>query len=334
VGRHCRGVRFDTIPAGSYNVLMAEINEKIEKLIYNVERVFVGKRETVEVAVNALFSGGHLLIVDLPGVGKTTLAKAVAKSIEGVSKRVQFTPDLLPTDITGVNIYLHEKSSFEFHPGPVFTNILLADEINRATPRVQSSLLEAMEEFQVSVDGSTYPLAQPFMVIATQNPVEIQGTFPLPEAQLDRFLISAVIGYPSRDEERRIMEGRSESDPLDTLAPVMTLADVEQVKKAARAVLISEPVKRYILDISEATRRRDGILIGASPRASLALMRTARTRALISGRSFATPDDVKSLAPSTLAHRFILRGATRLNLDANRAALAAILDEIPVPRPG
>jgi MoxR-like ATPase len=313
---------------------MAEINEKIEKLISNIESVFVGKRETVEFAVNALFSGGHLLIVDLPGVGKTTLAKAVAKSIAGVSKRVQFTPDLLPTDITGVNIYIHDKSLFEFHPGPVFTNILLADEINRATPRVQSSLLEAMEECQVSVDGSTHKLAQPFMVIATQNPVEIQGTFPLPEAQLDRFLISAVIGYPTRDDERRIMEGRAESEPLDTLSPVMSLEDVESIKEAARRVRVSEPVKKYILDITDATRRREGILIGASPRASLALMRTARVHALISGRGFATPDDVKTLAPPTIAHRLILRGATRLNLDTNRAALAAVLDDIPVPRPG
>ncbi|MFA6450788.1 MAG: MoxR family ATPase [bacterium] len=312
---------------------MNEIKEKIDKLIANIESVFVGKRETVEFAINALFSGGHLLIVDLPGVGKTTLAKAVAASIAGSSKRVQFTPDLLPTDITGVNIYIHEKSSFTFHPGPVFTNILLADEINRATPRVQSSLLEAMEECQVSVDGSTHKLEQPFMVIATQNPIEIQGTFPLPEAQLDRFLISAVIGYPTRDEERRIMDGRASSEPLDSLAPVMSLEDVEMIKEGARRVRISEPVKRYILDITEATRRGDGILIGASPRASLALMRTARSRAIIAGRDFATPDDVKSIAPSTLAHRLIMRGATRLNLDANRAALAAILDEIPVPRP-
>jgi MoxR-like ATPase len=312
---------------------MAEATEKIRKLIENIESAFVGRRETVESAVNALISGGHLLIIDLPGVGKTTLAKAIALSIDGISRRVQFTPDLLPTDITGVNIYIHEKCSFAFHKGPVFTNVLLADEINRATPRVQSSLLEAMEEGQVSVDGATYKLSQPFIVIATQNPVEIQGTFPLPEAQLDRFLISAVIGYPSRDRELLIMEGRATAEPLDSLQPVMKLDEIERIKEAARAVHISEPVKQYILDITAATRRRDGITLGASPRASLSLMRTARTHALISGREFVTPEDVKSLAQPTLAHRLILRGATRLNLDNNRAALDSILSEIPVPRP-
>lgn len=312
---------------------MTDTTDKLKKLIDNIESVFVGKRETVEAAVNALISSGHLLIVDLPGVGKTTLAKALALSIDGISRRIQFTPDLLPTDITGVNIYLHDKCSFEFHKGPVFTNVLLADEINRATPRVQSSLLEAMEEFQVSVDGSTYKLAQPFMVIATQNPVEIQGTFPLPEAQLDRFLISAVIGYPTREQEQRIMEGRAAAEPLDSLRPVITIGDIEHIKESVRAVHISEPVKQYILDITAETRKGDGIIIGASPRASLALMRTARANALISGRDFATPEDVKALAKPTLAHRLILRGATRLNLENSRAALDAILNEIPVPRP-
>ncbi len=313
---------------------MSEINGKIDKLFGNIEKVFVGKRETVLMVACALFGGGHLLIVDLPGVGKTTLAKALARSIDGLSKRIQFTPDLLPTDITGVNIYIHEKSAFDFHPGPVFTNVLLADEINRATPRVQSSLLEAMEECQVSVDGTTYILSQPFMVIATQNPIEIQGTFPLPEAQLDRFLISTTIGYPSPEEERRIMDVHAETDSQDSLAPVMSLVEVEQVKAAARRIHIGEPVKKYILDIISATRRADGILIGASPRASLALARTARVFALFADRDFVTPDDVKTLAPPTLAHRLILRGATRMNLESNRAAVAAILEQIPVPRPG
>ncbi len=313
---------------------MSEINGKIDRLFGNIEKVFIGKRETILMAACALFGGGHLLIVDLPGVGKTTLAKALARSIDGHSKRIQFTPDLLPTDITGVNIYIHEKSSFDFHPGPVFTNILLADEINRATPRVQSSLLEAMEECQVSVDGTTYSLSQPFMVIATQNPIEIQGTFPLPEAQLDRFLISSTIGYPTSEEERRIMEVHAESDGQGSLTPVMSLAEVEEIKAAVLRVRIGELVKQYILDIVTATRRTDGILIGASPRASLALSRTARAYALFAGRDFVTPDDVKTLAPPTLAHRLILRGATRMNLESNRAAVAAVLDRIPVPRPG
>jgi MoxR-like ATPase len=313
---------------------MKETSEKILKLIGNVERVFVGRREVVELSVNALFSGGHLLIIDLPGVGKTTLAKAVGRSINGESKRVQFTPDLLPTDVTGVNIYVHDKNCFDFHPGPVFTNVLLADEINRATPRAQSSLLEAMEEAQVSVDGATYRLAQPFMVIATQNPIEIQGTFPLPEAQLDRFLISVQIGYPSRENEARIMDGRAAADPFDSLAPVMDLPEVEAIKAAIRGVRVGDPVKQYILDITGATRRRDEILIGASPRASLALMAASRTHAVTFGRGFVTPDDVKAVAPAALAHRLILRNATRLNLDLNRAAVLSLLDEIPAPRPG
>lgn len=313
---------------------MKKTSEKIQKLIGNIERAFVGPRETAELSVNALFSGGHLLIIDLPGVGKTTLAKAIGRSINGDAKRVQFTPDLLPTDITGVNIYVHEKNCFDFHPGPIFTNILLADEINRATPRAQSSLLEAMEEAQVSTDGTTRRLAQPFMVIATQNPIEIQGTFPLPEAQLDRFLISVSIGYPSRERETRIMEDRMQSDPLESLLPVIELSEVEELKKEIRSVHVSDTIKQYIMDITGATRRRDDILIGASPRATLSLMTTARTRAALLGRDFVTPDDVKTLAPPTLAHRLILRNATRLNLDLNRSAVLALLDEIPAPRPG
>lgn len=313
---------------------MKKTSEKIQKLIGNIERAFVGPRETAELSVNALFSGGHLLIIDLPGVGKTTLAKAIGRSINGDAKRVQFTPDLLPTDITGVNIYVHEKNCFDFHPGPIFTNILLADEINRATPRAQSSLLEAMEEAQVSTDGTTRRLAQPFMVIATQNPIEIQGTFPLPEAQLDRFLISVSIGYPSRERETRIMEDRMQSDPMESLLPVIELSEVEEIKKEIRSVHVSDTIKQYIMDITGATRRRDDILIGASPRATLSLMTTARTRAASLGRDFVTPDDVKTLAPPTLAHRLILRNATRLNLDLNRSAVLALLDEIPAPRPG
>lgn len=310
-----------------------QIKEKINQLFNSIETVFVGKKEVVELALNALFSGGHLLINDLPGVGKTTLAKAIAGSIGGDSKRIQFTPDLLPTDISGVNVYIHQTNCFNFHPGPIFTNILLADEINRATPRAQSSLLEAMEETQVSVDGKTYKLQQPFMVIATQNPVEIQGTFPLPEAQLDRFIISLAIGYPTREEESRILEDRAVSDPLDSISVVMELAEVMEIRKAVKAIRIDESVKQYILDITEASRKRDEILIGASPRASIALMNTSRAQALFQGRDFVTPDDVKSLAPSTLAHRLILRQSTRLNIERNAETVKDILNQVPVPRP-
>jgi len=311
-----------------------EQSEKIIKIIGNIEAVFAGKRDVVELALNTMISGGHLLIVDLPGVGKTTLARALSKSIEGKTKRIQFTPDLLPTDVTGVNIYIQAKNSFEFHPGPVFTNILLADEINRATPRAQSSLLEAMEEAQVSIDGSTYPVKQPFMVIATQNPIEIQGTFPLPEAQLDRFLISAAIGYPSRADESRILDDRTGADPMDSVKPVMSLDEVESLKESARGIRIDDSIKKYILDITETSRRRDDVMIGASPRASLALMFTSRTSALMEGREYVIPEDVKKLAAPTLAHRLVLRNSTRLNLEPNRAVINSILEELPVPRPG
>lgn len=306
-------------------------SEIIETLIANIETVFAGGRDIVELALIALFSQGHLLIVDLPGVGKTTLAKAMSRSISGTARRVQFTPDLLPSDITGVTIYRHEKDTFEFHPGPVFCNVLLADEINRATPRTQSSLLEAMEESQVSVDGVTHPLASPFMVIATQNPVEVQGTFPLPEAQLDRFLISLSMGYPSREDEARIMQDRAGADPLDALGPVITPEQVLAVAGRAREVFVDGAVMNYILDIVDATRRNEEILLGASPRASVALMRAAQTRAAFRGRDFITPEDVKSLAVPVLAHRVILRAATRLNLKNNQAVISGILARMPVP---
>jgi len=307
-------------------------SEKIGKLVENIEKVFVGRRETVELALTALFSGGHLLIVDLPGVGKTTLAKAIGLSIRGRTKRLQFTPDLLPSDVTGVSIYIHSKGEFEFHPGPVFANILLADEINRATPRAQSSLLEAMEECQVSADGKTYRLEQPFLVIATQNPIEVQGTYPLPEAQLDRFLISVTIGYPDRKRENLIMESRAASDPIGAIEPVMGLGEVEEIKAECRKVFVDPVVKGYILDIVEATRRRPEILIGASPRASLSLLHAAQTRAMFQSRDFVTPEDVKRMAAPVLAHRIILRTATRLNLDNNTAVVNGILAEIPVPK--
>ena len=309
-----------------------ETQSAIQKIVDNIERVFVGGREVTELALNTLFSGGHLLITDLPGVGKTTLAKALGRSVQGASTRLQFTPDLLPSDVTGVNIYLHEKGGFEFHRGPVFTNILLADEINRATPRTQSALLEAMEEGRVSVDGVTHELEQPFMVIATQNPVEVQGTFPLPEAQLDRFLMSVTIGYPTREQELRIMGDRVGADPMHALAPVLSLDDVLRIREQCGEVHADDAVRDYILRIVESTRNREEILLGASPRASLALMRAAQTRAAFQGRDFITPEDVKTLAPNVLAHRLLLRAATRLNLPNNIAVLRNVLAEVPVPK--
>ncbi|MEW5945821.1 MAG: MoxR family ATPase [bacterium] len=309
----------------------AETRERIEKLFENVEKVFVGNRGVVELAVNALFSGGHLLIIDLPGLGKTTLAKAIGGSISGKSARIQFTPDLLPSDVTGVNVYFHRESRFEFHPGPVFTNILLADEINRATPRTQASLLEAMEEAQVSVDGATHPLRQPFMVIATQNPIEVHGTFPLPEAQLDRFLLSLTIGYPGREDEDRIIRERSGSDPAKRLQPVMTLEEVEEIKRRRGEVHVDRAIREYIIAVCGETRRRDDILLGASPRASLDLLHASQTRALFEGRDFVTPEDVKKTAVPVLAHRLVLRGSPRMNLPRNSDAVKAALDAVPLP---
>lgn len=311
-----------------------EFHETFEKLIANVSSAFVGRRETVELSLNALFSGGHLLIVDLPGVGKTTLAKAIARSIHGKVSRIQFTPDLLPSDVTGISMYIHERGAFEFHPGPVFANVLLADEINRATPRTQSSLLEAMEEAQVSADGRTMRLDAPFFVIATQNPIEVQGTFPLPEAQLDRFMISLSIGYPERAMEERILDTRIAGDPIDGLETIISLDQVEAIKRSTSEVRLDNSLKHYILDISEATRRRDEVVLGASPRASLWLMRASRTQALFQGRDYVTPEDVKGMAGPVLAHRIVPRGATRLNLEQNTEIIRNILHEIPVPKKG
>jgi len=292
----------------------------------------MGKRETVKFTLIGLLARGHVLIEDVPGVGKTTLARALAKSIDCQFRRIQFTPDLLPSDIVGVSVFEQKESRFKFHHGPLFSNIILADEINRTTPRTQSALLEAMNDFQVSVDGTTYPLPGPFMVLATQNPIEYAGTYSLPEAQLDRFLLRVSIGYPDRDSERMVLKGQKISHPLDAMKPVVTAAEVLQLQEVVRQVIVNDGLADYILEIASRTREHKGLTLGVSPRGCLMLYRAAQACAVIEGRNYCTPDDIKKLAQPVLGHRIIEKGR---DAGANRkdsdAILREILDDVPVP---
>lgn len=308
-----------------------EAHDTIGKIVANVEKVIVGKQQSIELAAMALASQGHLLIEDAPGVGKTMLARSLAKSINCTFKRIQFTPDMLPGDITGVSVYNQKTTDFEFRPGPVIAQIVLADEINRATPKVQSALLECMEERQITVDGTTYKIPPPFHVLATQNPVEYEGTFPLPETQLDRFLLRISLGYPSPADEIAIMENQQYTHPIEQLSPVADANDVLAVQEAVKKVYIDDLVKKYIVTIVEATRHHPAIFLGASPRGSLALFRTSQARALMQGRDFALPDDVKALAEPVLAHRLILLSTAQSQDKSGRACIAELLESIPVP---
>jgi MoxR-like ATPase len=283
-----------------------------ERVRANVARVIVGKEPVVELLLVALLCEGHVLMEDVPGTGKTTLARALACSIECEFRRIQFTPDLLPTDVTGLSYFNQKLGEFQFRPGAIFTNVLLTDEINRATPRTQSALLEAMQEHQVTIDGVTRQLPRPFIVLATQNPVELEGTFPLPEAQLDRFMMRLEVGYPGVDDEVEILDRYDQSDPLADLTPVAEGADVLALQHAVRQVHVADVLRRYIVDMVRATRGTDDIQLGASPRASLALHRGAQALAALRGRDFATPDDIKELAAPILAHRLILTPEARL----------------------
>ncbi len=303
----------------------------IKKTIDNVERVIVGKRKVIELAVIALISQGHLLIEDAPGVGKTMLARSLAKSINCVFKRIQFTPDMLPGDITGVSVYNQKTADFEFRPGPIIAQVVLADEINRATPKVQSALLECMEERQITVDGTTHKMPSPFHILATQNPIEYEGTFPLPETQLDRFLLRVSLGYPSSSDEIVIMGRQQYTHPIEELREVVDTSDLLMAQETVRKIYVDNLVKQYIASLVEATRRHPSIYLGASPRGSLALFRTAQARALMLGRDFAVPDDVKALAESVLAHRLILTGAARSQDKSGRIYVAEILETLSVP---
>ncbi len=300
-------------------------------IIDNMSRVIVGKERSIELLMVALLADGHVLLEDIPGVGKTLVAKSLAKSIGATFKRVQFTPDLLPSDITGFNVYDQQKGEFIFQFGPVMTHVLLADEINRTIPRTQSSLLESMEERQVTVDGKTYPLPHPFFVMATQNPIDLEGTFPLPEAQLDRFLLRVRLGYPGQDEEVAILRRFQENDPLRELDAVATPREVAHLQEIRKGIRVSEPVRKYITDVVRATRDNPACNLGASPRGSLGLMRAGQAMAILRKREYVLPDDIKELALPVLAHRLILHEEVRLQGRSQEQVVGEILETLRVP---
>jgi MoxR-like ATPase len=311
--------------------MMTEIQTFTEKIINNIEKVIVGKRSAVELAVVSLLCQGHLLIEDVPGVGKTVLARSLARSLGCVFSRIQFTPDMLPSDITGVSIYNQVSTQFEFRPGPIMAQIVLSDEINRATPKTQAALLEAMEEHQITVDGVTHTLPRPFMVLATQNPIEYEGTFPLPEAQLDRFLVRLRLGYPGINDEINILERQQFQHPVNDLQQVAPADELLKAQEAIKSVFVAPAVKHYIVELTHQTRQHADVYLGASPRGSLALFRTGQARAALQGRDFVLPDDIKALVKPALSHRVILGPAARMRDLSSDQVLDEILGIVPVP---
>lgn len=310
---------------------MTEIQTFTEKIINNIEKVIVGKRRPVELAIISLLCQGHLLIEDVPGVGKTVLARSLAKSLGCVFSRIQFTPDMLPSDVTGVSIYNQINAQFEFRPGPIMAQIVLSDEINRATPKTQAALLEAMEERQITVDGITHIMPRPFMVMATQNPIEYEGTFPLPEAQLDRFLIRLKLGYPDLNDEINILERQQFQHPVIDLGQVAQADELQAAQEAIKSIYVSPAVKRYIVELSRQTRQHADVYLGASPRGSLALFRTGQASAALDGRDFVLPDDIKTLVKPALGHRVILGPAARLRDLSTDQILDEVISRVPVP---
>lgn len=308
----------------------ASIQEKSTKIKENIEKVLLGKSEVIDLVITALFAGGNILLEDVPGTGKTVLAKSLAKSIAADFKRIQFTPDLLPSDVTGLNYYNQKEGEFVFRKGPVFTNIILADEINRATPRTQSSLLECMEEKQLTIDGATYDMDNPFFVIATQNPIETVGTFPLPEAQLDRFMMKLKVGFPDVDEECNMLQRYINDNPLDELSSVINKSEIQKIQEAVKKVFIHKHLMKYIVEIVNKSRDNENIIAGVSPRGSILLMRASQSFAAIKGREYVIPEDIKYIAPFVLSHRIVVRS----NYDSENKAeeyINSILDNIDVP---
>jgi len=310
---------------------LAEVADVTGRVAANVQRVLVGKPEVVRVAIITLIAGGHLLVEDVPGVGKTSLAKSLARSIDCSVSRLQFTPDLVPGDVTGVSVLNMQTNQFEFRPGPVFANVVIADEINRASPKAQSALLECMAEQQVSVDGTTYPLADPFMVVATQNPIEMDGTYPLPEAQRDRFTARVSVGYPDPAAELAMIDEHATADPLATLRPVVDVHRLRSVVNAVRQVHVGQEVRQYCVDLVSATRRLGELRLGASPRATLQLIRATRAQAALSGRGFVVPDDVHAVAVPVLAHRLLLTPEAQAARRSAAEFVRALLARLPVP---
>ncbi|MBL7201026.1 MAG: MoxR family ATPase [Anaerolineae bacterium] len=310
---------------------MEEVQSFTGKVSDNVERVIIGKRDVIELTLIGLLAQGHLLIEDVPGVGKTMLARSIAKSIGSTFRRIQFTPDMLPSDVTGVSVFNQKTLEFEFRPGPVMAQIVLTDEINRATPKTQSALLEAMEERQVTVDGVTYPMKRPFLVLATQNPIEYEGTFPLPEAQLDRFMLRISLGYPSKEDEIKILDSQRFRHPIEGIEQVVTVQELIDVQEKVKEIHVEDLVKRYIVDLVSMTREHPDAYLGASPRGSLNLYRAGQVRAAIHGRDFVIPDDVKALAMAALAHRLIVSPSARIKDVDPRAVVEDVLQSVPVP---
>jgi MoxR-like ATPases len=305
--------------------------EKIESLVQSVESVIVGKRKVIERIVTALVSGGHVLLEDVPGVGKTVMVRAIAKSIGCSFKRIQFTPDLLPSDVTGVSVFNQKIGDFEFKVGPIMNQIILADEINRTSPKTQSSLLEVLEEHQITVDGNTYKIEEPFMVLATQNPIEYEGTFPLPEAQLDRFMMKISVGYPEFDDEKAILRRFKTENPIDNINPVLNSEDILEIQSRVKNIYVDESIDDYIVNIVKATREDPNVQLGASPRGSLALFRAAQAWAVIKGREFVLPDDIKELTKPVLSHRLIVKPESKLTGLTSDDILNTILNQVHIP---
>ena len=310
---------------------MEDVKHCADKIIANVEKVIFGKHAPVQMTVLALLCQGHLLIEDVPGVGKTMLARAIAKSIGSSFSRIQFSPDMLPSDVTGVSVFNQKTREFEFREGPVFAQIVLTDEINRATPKTQSALLEAMGEHQITVDGTTYILSRPFLVLATQNPIEYEGTFPLPEAQLDRFMLRINLGYPAKTDEVSILEAQRVVHPVEEISEAVTVEELLRAQEKVKSVYADDLIKEYIVSLVDASRHHPDVYLGASPRGSLALYKTAQAHAAIMGRDYAIPDDVKALAEATLAHRLIISPAARIKNVDPREVVQELLDSVPVP---